>query len=221
MVISTASCMELYYRGSGDPVHVKARVISLDSPSAVSGSHMKIEIRGPMFCTKILRNTMFRARIPLEGIGGTYRSIDSPAEHLSDENVSRLLIIEFFKPASARKVGLILYRPELEKEEYVRIGVWRQHLEIIDPMKWKEEHPILNMKEKTIFLIWNKQDNVRHKHTNTFNAATSSITLYSIIPPSYKRPIRLDGIAHIHPKLSSILRAIHPSLDVCKTPPKP
>ena len=153
MVFSTGPCMELYSRGLGDPVHVKARVISLDSPSAVPGSHMKLEIRGPMFCTKILRNTMFGARIPLKGIGGTYCSIDSPDEHLSDENVSCLLIIELFKPASARKVGLVLYRPELEKEEYVRIGVWRQHLEIMDPMKWKEEHPLLDMKEKTIFLI--------------------------------------------------------------------
>lgn len=153
MVISMASCMELYYCGSGDPVHVKARVISLDSPSAVSGSNMKIEIRGPIFRTKILRNTMFGAGIPLEGIGGTYCSMDSPDEYLSDENVPRLLIIDFSKPASARKVGLILYRPELEKEEYVRIGVWRQHLEMMDPMKWKEEHPISNMKEKTIFLI--------------------------------------------------------------------
>lgn len=153
MVFGTGPCMELYYRGLGDPVHVKARVISLDSPSAVFGSHMKLEIRGPMSCSKILRNTMFGARTPLEGIGGTYCSIDPPDEHLSDENVSCSLIIELFKPASARKIGSILYRPELEKEEYVQIGVWRQHLEIIDPMKWKEEHSFLNMKEKTIFLI--------------------------------------------------------------------
>ena len=138
---------------------------------------------------------MFRARIPLEGIGGTYCSIDSPDEHLSNENVSRLLIIEFSKPASARKVGSILYRPELEKEEYVRIGVWRQHLEIIDPMKWKEELPFLNMKEKTILLIWNKQDNVRHNiqrcnklyhalyHTSSFLQATNPPRRHCTHPP--------------------------------------
>ena len=166
---------ELYYRGPGDPVHVKARVICLDPPSAVSGSHMKIEIQGPMFCTKMLWSTTLPRRHRLEGIERSGCSIDSPDEYLSNENVSCLLIMELKDPKPARvkkldstfsrpeeyynrvgartKVGLILSRREREKEEYVRIGVWSQRVEIFDTTEWEEKHPILNMKEKTISLI--------------------------------------------------------------------
>ena len=176
MVPSTGSCRELYYRGLGDPVHVKARVISLDPPSAVSGSHMKIEIQGPMFCTNIMSSTKYMPTLNLKGIESSNCTIDSPDEYyLSNENVSCLLIMElnkfmgkmgdstFSRAALKRKeynlvptrtkVGLILSCPDREKEEYIRVGVWRQHAETYDAVEWKEKHPILNMKEKTIFLI--------------------------------------------------------------------
>ena len=177
MLFSTAYNPDLYYRKSDDPVHVKARVISLDPPLAVFGSHMKIEIQGPMFRTKILRSRRSWMRTPLEGIEKTNCTIDSPDKHLSDENVSCLLILEqrYFIPAPPRgvglmlsrrerekeynqiairrKTGLILSRPEREKEEYIRIGLWNQHVEIYDTREWEEKHPILNMEEKTIFLI--------------------------------------------------------------------
>ena len=171
MAFGACSCSELYYRGLGDQVHVKARVISLDPPSAVAGSHMKIEIQGPMFCTKILSTHK------LEGIEGSVCSIDW-SEYLSIGNVSCLLIMElkYFRRVTVKKVGstflrlkpekggynrvgartkvgLILSRPERVKEEYVRIGVWRQHVEPYDTMEEKDRCPILNMKEKTIFLI--------------------------------------------------------------------
>ena len=54
---------------------------------------------------------------------------------------------------------------------------------------------------------------------NKVNAGTSSITLYNTLRPSYKRPIRLDCNAYIHPELLSILRS-NPSFDVSKTPQK-
>ena len=188
MVFATCSCRELFSRGLGDPVHVKARVISLDPPSAVSGSHMKIEIQGPIFCT-IMSSTKYMTYMPthkLEGIERSICSIDSPDEdlsetdspdeyYLSNENVSYLLIMELdifrekggystFSRAGRKrreynrvpvkeKVGLILSRPDREKEEYIRVGVWRQRAETYDAVEWKDQHPILNMKEKTIFLI--------------------------------------------------------------------
>ena len=167
-------------RRLGDRRHVKARVISLDAPSAVSGSHMKIEIHGPMFCTKIkiLPTTQSWHINELEGIEGSNFTIDLPDEHLSGENVSCLLImeLEYFRPAWPRKgdlilsrherekeectrirfrikIGLILSHPEPEKEEYIRIGVWRQAVEIYDTMEVRKDDLILNAKEKTIFLI--------------------------------------------------------------------
>ena len=139
------------------PAVLKARVLSLDPRSAASESLLRIQIQGPMFCTKILRlGDGSAVRYDLEGKAGAIAYIDSPDEFTFDENKFCLLVVERGPSGSAQEVtgiGLILARPKPENEEYIRLGVWTQRHLIGETRQWKEEDLALNMEEKTVFLI--------------------------------------------------------------------
>ncbi len=136
------------------PAILKARVLSFDPPSAGSESLMRIQIQGPMFCTKILRlGDGLAVRYTLEGKAEASAYIDSPGELTSDENKFCLLVVERGTGEEIFRIGLILARPKREKEEYIRLGVWTQRHLIGETREWKEEDLALNGEEKTIFLI--------------------------------------------------------------------
>ena len=139
------------------PAPVKSRVMSLDPPSAASESNMRIEIQGPTFCTNLMPpSDGWLSGYPptLQGIKESYCLFDFPGEHVSVENVFCLVIIKGQRRNSTSvSMGLILARPKHEKEEYIRIGVWRQILGPEDNLESHEEDIILNAKERTIFLI--------------------------------------------------------------------
>lgn len=135
---------------------VKARVISLEPASAASESNMRIKIQGPMFCTQIVLQNYGHSHVPtLEGTDGHqydgtegFCSIDVEAEHTYGENVFCLLIFERrSRDHVSLRTGLILARPKPEREEYVRVGVWKQY------PKEGQKDLISNAEEKTIFLI--------------------------------------------------------------------
>lgn len=131
------------------PAFVKARVISLEPASAVSESNMRLKIQGPMFYTQIVEPNDGHHSVPiLEGAGG-YCFIDGQAEHTYGENVFCLVIIEGrSRDLVSLRIGLILARPKREREEYVRVGVWRQFAH-----EEAQKDLISNAEEKTVFLI--------------------------------------------------------------------
>lgn len=130
------------------PAFVKARVISLEPASAASESNMRIKIQGPMFCTKIVLPNGHRYVPTLEGTGGDC-IIDVEAEHTYGKIVFCLVIIERrSRDLISLRIGLILARSKHEREEYVRVGVWKQ-FGVVNARK----DLISNAKEKTIFLI--------------------------------------------------------------------
>lgn len=159
--------------GEKTPAPIKAHVISLDQPSAASEIHVRIKIKGPFFCTKVVpsRYSWYDQIFPpsSEGVGQTQAHFDLKHDHKSDEFVFCLLILERqkrdFVSIGVRRLGLILARPDCAKEEYVRIGVWEQQvytngeIESYDLARedhrivTKEEDLALNAEEKTIVLI--------------------------------------------------------------------
>ena len=150
---------------------IKACMLALVQPSAASESHMKIQIQGPMFCTKVLRlsdDHTDQNFAMSEGVVQSRVYLDSLGHHF-DENVFCLLIIERRKRDHSlvciERVGLLLARPKREKEDYIRIGVWLQSVYPKDEREstvinskedskiTKEEDLALNAEDKTIFLI--------------------------------------------------------------------
>ena len=159
--------------GGKSPAPIKAHVISLDQPSAASESHMRIKIKGPFFCTKVVPSSYswYSQIFPpsSEGIGQNQAHFDLEYDCKSDEFVFCLLILERQKrdlvSIGTRRLGLILARPDCAKEEYVRIGVWEQQVftndEIVSYNLARKDHRVvtneedmaLNAEEKTIVLI--------------------------------------------------------------------
>ena len=142
--------------GESDPALIKARVLSLEQPSAASKRPMKMEIQGPILRSKVHWSGKYRPS--LEGIGESFCVMDSPDDHMSDETVSCLLILERNKgdgitPITMHRLGLVLACSKEEKEAYVRIGVWSQVLETRHTTERKEEVLALNADETTISLI--------------------------------------------------------------------
>ena len=159
--------------GGKSPAPIKAHVISLDQPSAASESHVRIKIKGPFFCTKVVPSSYpwYSLIVPpsSEGVGQNQAHFDVKHDHKSDEYVFCLLILERQKrdlvSIGTRRLGLILARPDCAKEEYVRMGVWEQRVFTNDEIEGynlaRENHRIvtneedmaLNAEEKTIVLI--------------------------------------------------------------------
>ena len=139
------------------PALIKARILSPEPPLAAPESLMRIQIQGPVFCAKILRvRDVPVVHYTLEGKAESSAIIDSPGELAPDEDKFCLLIVERGDLETAPeifRVGLILARPECEKEDYIRLGVWAQRLFRGESGKWKAADLALNAEEKTIFLI--------------------------------------------------------------------
>ena len=152
------------------PVLISARTISLDQHSATSESHMTIEIQGPVFCDKVLPpsdDLLSGSCSILKGLEQSRVYLDPLGDH-AVEDVFCLVIVERKKSDLAsvgiKRLGLILARPDREKEDYIRIGVWEQEIftkyerEIRRirsniPITTKEEDLALNAEDRTVFLI--------------------------------------------------------------------
>lgn len=99
-----------------------------------------------MFCAKILPpNNGYECVPTLEGTGG-FCYFDVQAEYTCGKYVFCLVILEA-RSGYTPRYGLLLARPKPEREEYVRVGVWRQY------PKEGQKDLVSNAEEKTIFLI--------------------------------------------------------------------
>ena len=158
--------------GEKNQAPIKAHVISLDQPSAAFESHVRIKIKGPFFCTKVVPSSIpWSSQIfppSSEGVGQNQALFDLKHDYKSGEFVFCLLILERQKrdlvSIGIKRVGLVLARPDCAKEEYVRMGVWVQEVYTKDEIEsynlarkdhrivTKEEDMALNAEEKTIVL---------------------------------------------------------------------
>ena len=159
--------------GGDNPAPIKAHMISLDQPSAAFESHVRIKLKGPFFCTRVVPSShpWYHIIFPpsSEGVGRNEAYFDLKDDYMSNKYVFCLLILERQKrdlvSISIRRLGLILARPDCAKEEYVRIGVWLQVVDTNDELEkynlvrkdyrivTNEEDMALDAEEKTVVLI--------------------------------------------------------------------